>query len=140
MTQLLERFNLESMFRRFIASHPVWGTCAGMILLSRGVNDNSIAPYGVIDIAVDRNGYGRQVFSKVVSSRLSLNGHREDLELVFIRAPRVTRTGEGVETLLTCEDDPVLMAQGHVLVSSFHPELTRSTILHDFFARRFPVV
>jgi len=138
MADLLKRFGLEGAFLSFLESRPVWGTCAGMILLSSKVNDGSIIPYKAIDIAVDRNGYGRQIHSTVVPSILSLNGSRERLELVFIRAPRVTRVGEGVTTLLRWGNDPVLLMQDNILVSAFHPELTGSTLLHRYFARTFP--
>jgi 5'-phosphate synthase pdxT subunit len=139
MAQLLTRLHLHDRFVSFIGKRPVWGTCAGMILLASKVNDASITPYGVIDIAVDRNGYGRQVFSTVLESTLELNGTRENLDLVFIRAPRVTRVGKGVKTLLKRDGDPVLLSQRNILVSAFHPELTGSTLLHNYFARKFAV-
>lgn len=135
---LIMRLGLKEAFSSFIKSYPVWGTCAGMILLAAKVNDKSIVPYGAIDIAVERNGYGRQVHSLVAPSAISLNGTEERLDLVFIRAPRVTAVGRGVATLLTWNDDPVLLAQGRILVSAFHPELTGSTLLHEYFARKFP--
>jgi 5'-phosphate synthase pdxT subunit len=137
MVELLKRLRLEDRFKTFIRTQPIWGTCAGMILLATKVNDSSIIPFGVIDIAVDRNGYGRQVFSTVIESTLSLNGSREKLDLVFIRAPRVTEVGEGVTTLLKWDNDPVLLAQKNVLVSAFHPELTGSPILHEYFIHEF---
>lgn len=134
---LLKKFGMEEAFISFIESRPVWGTCAGMILLSKNVNDGSIKPYGVIDIAVDRNGYGRQVFSTVLSTEIDLDGDRKDIDLVFIRAPRVTETGKGVTPLVFRQDEPVMLKQGNVLVSAFHPELSGSTVLHDYFARKF---
>jgi len=137
MVRLLKRLDLETAFVSFIRSRPVWGTCAGMILLASRVNDDSIIPYSVIDIEVDRNGYGRQVFSTVIPSILSLNGARESFDMVFIRAPRVTRVGGGVSVLLTRGNDPVLLAQKNVMVSTFHPELTGSTRLHEYFVRKF---
>jgi len=130
-------YGLLEPLRVFGKTHPVWGTCAGMILLARQVNDNSINPYGVIDIAVDRNGYGRQFHSTVIPARLSLNGSSEQVEMVFIRAPRVTAVGPGVEVLLRRDQDPVLLCQNNILVSAFHPELTGSSFLHNYFARRF---
>jgi len=139
IVELLHRLGMDAPFREFIHAKPVWGTCAGMILLATRVNDQSVNPYGVIDIAVDRNGYGRQVFSTVLPSELALNGNRETLELVFIRAPRVTAVGEGVTTLLKREEDPVLLSQNNILVSAFHPELTGSTFLHNYFARNFVI-
>jgi 5'-phosphate synthase pdxT subunit len=137
ISELLVRLGLEGAFAAFIRSRPVWGTCAGMILLASRVGDSSVKTYGAIDIAVDRNGYGRQVFSTVAAAPLRLNGYHESLDLVFIRAPRVTWVGEGVTTLLKWGNDPVLLSQRNVLVSAFHPELTSSTTLHEYFTRRF---
>jgi len=140
MAELLQRLKLRDKITAFARTRPVWGTCAGMILLASEVNDATITPLGMIDIAVNRNGYGRQVFSTVISSQLAINGTREAFDLVFIRAPRVTRVGDGVKVLLKSGIDPVLLSQNNVLVSSFHPELTGSVTLHDYFSRKFPTV
>ncbi len=137
IADLLLRFDLQEPFSSFIRSRPVWGTCAGMVLLAAQVNDESVNPYGVIDIDVDRNGYGRQYFSDIYPARIQLDGRDHDLDLVFIRAPRVTRIGAGVRILLTRADDPVLLAQNNVLVSAFHPELTDSALLHRYFSFTF---
>lgn len=137
IAELLTRLDMEAAFETFIRSKPVWGTCAGMILLAAFVNDDSIKPYGVIDISVERNGYGRQVFSTVIKSKLSLNGRTEEIDMVFIRAPRVTHVGAGVITLMKRDEDPVLLTQKNVMVSAFHPELTGSNRLHDYFSRKF---
>lgn len=139
IADLLVRLEMKEAFATFIKSNPVWGTCAGMILLAAKVAGHSISPYGMIDITVERNGYGRQVHSLVSPSSISLNGSTDKLDLVFIRAPRVIEVGPGVTTLLTWNNDPVLLAQNNILVSAFHPELTGSTLLHEFFARRFPL-
>jgi pyridoxal 5'-phosphate synthase pdxT subunit len=139
IADLLVRLGMHDEFAAFIRSRPVWGTCAGMILLAAKVSDGSVATYDAIDITVERNGYGRQVHSLVAPSSIALNGSTAKLDLVFIRAPRVTAVGPGVTTLLSWNDDPVLLAQKNVLVSAFHPELTGSTLLHEYFARRFPV-
>lgn len=140
IADLLQRFALQEPFGAFIRSRPVWGTCAGMILLAAHVNDQTVNPYGVIDIDVDRNGYGRQFFSDVRPGRMSLDGVDHRLDLVFIRAPRVTRVGGGVTVHITCDGDPVLLSQRNVLVSSFHPELTESALLHRYFAVSFAAV
>ena len=134
IADLLQRFDLEEAFSSFIRSRPVWGTCAGMILLAARVNDETVNPYGVIDIDVDRNGYGRQYSSDIYPTHIELDGAAEELPLVFIRAPRVTRVGMGVKVLLTHKGDPVILAQKNVLVSAFHPELTSSTLLHRHFS------
>lgn len=137
MLNLLDRFDLNESLLTFAKNKPVWGTCAGMILLAKKINNSEQRAFGLIDIEIDRNGYGRQYFSTVVKSQFSLNGHSEDLNLVFIRAPRVTRVGEKAQVLMKMKDDPVLISQDNILVSSFHPELTGSVFLHDYFISKF---
>ncbi len=137
IAELLERLDIRQPFGEFIKRHPVWGTCAGMILLASAVDDGTIAPYKAIDITVQRNGYGRQIHSATVQGLIELNGHREELELVFIRAPRVIHVGQRVNVLMTWETDPILLSQNEVLVSSFHPELSDSVYLHEFFSLHF---
>lgn len=109
-----------------------FGTCAGAILLAREVHGPSQASLGLLDISVLRNGYGRQLASDVhfVTSKL-----RKDppLELVFIRAPVIESVGSGVEVLAVDAGHPVLVQQGRVLASTFHPELTDDTAVHEHF-------
>ena len=122
ITRLMRLYGLEEAIRSFAA--PVLGTCAGMILLDR-------AHLGLVDVDVERNGYGRQVAS--FEADLVLAGHAEPLRGVFIRAPRVTDAGPGVEVLASHEGSPVLLRQGRFLVASFHPELTGDTRVHERF-------
>jgi 5'-phosphate synthase pdxT subunit len=102
---------------------PVFGTCAGMILLDR-------AHLGLVDVEVERNGYGRQLAS--FEADLDL-GDGEPLRGVFIRAPRVTEAGPEVDVLASHDGAPVLLRQGRFLVASFHPELTDDTRVHAKF-------
>ena len=120
--RLIRLYGLEQAIRSFSA--PVLGTCAGMILLDR-------AHLGLVDIDVERNGYGRQVAS--FEADLDLEGETEPLRGVFIRAPRVADAGPDVEVLASHEGDPVLLRQGRFLVASFHPELTGDTRVHERF-------
>jgi pyridoxal 5'-phosphate synthase pdxT subunit len=122
ITRLMRLYGLEEAVRRFAG--PVFGTCAGMILLDR-------AHLGLIDVEVDRNGYGRQVAS--FEADLELVGDGEPLRGVFIRAPRVTEHGADVEILATHAGEPVLLRQGRFLVASFHPELTDDPRVHERF-------
>jgi pyridoxal 5'-phosphate synthase pdxT subunit len=122
ITRLMRLYGLEEAVRRFAG--PVFGTCAGMILLDR-------AHLGLIDVEVDRNGYGRQVAS--FEADLELVGDDEPLRGVFIRAPRVTEHGADVEILATHAGEPVLLRQGRFLVASFHPELTDDPRVHERF-------
>jgi 5'-phosphate synthase pdxT subunit len=120
--RLIRLYGLEEAIRTFPA--PVLGTCAGMILLDRD-------HLGLVDIAVERNGYGRQVAS--FEADLELEGETEPLRGVFIRAPRVVETAPGVEVLAEHDGSPVLLRQGRFLVASFHPELTDDTRVHERF-------
>src|SRR5919201_596719 len=113
---------LEEAIRSF--SRPVFGTCAGMILLDR-------RHLGVLDLEVARNAYGRQVAS--FEADLELEGEERPLRGVFIRAPRVREVGQGVEVLAELDGEPVLVRQGRFLVASFHPELTEDTRVHELF-------
>ncbi|HUQ21843.1 MAG TPA: pyridoxal 5'-phosphate synthase glutaminase subunit PdxT [Gaiellaceae bacterium] len=122
ITRLMSLYGLEEAIRSF--SEPVFGTCAGMILLDR-------AHLGLVDVDVERNGYGRQVAS--FEADLTLAGEDEPLRGVFIRAPRVTDAGPEIEVLASHEGSPVLLRQGRFLVSSFHPELTGDTRVHERF-------
>ncbi|MHB1243577.1 MAG: pyridoxal 5'-phosphate synthase glutaminase subunit PdxT [Gaiellaceae bacterium] len=122
ITRLMRLYGLEQAIREFAA--PVLGTCAGMILLDRD-------HLGLVDVEVERNGYGRQVAS--FEADLALEGGGEPLRGVFIRAPRVTAAGPGVEVLATYAGDPVLLREGRFLVASFHPELTADTRVHERF-------
>lgn len=133
MSMLMSSSGLLKPLRRFVAdSVPIFGTCAGMIVLASDIEDgrdDQIA-LGAIDITVQRNGYGRQLQSVEtdidVADGTSFHG-------IFIRAPRVTRVGEGVEVLALHRGDPVLLRQGSVLVASFHPELTDDPTIHEMF-------
>ena len=120
--RLIRLYGLEEAIRRFAA--PVFGTCAGMILLDRN-------HLGLVDLEVDRNAYGRQVAS--FEADLELDGEDEPLRGVFIRAPRVREVGPGVEVLAELDGEPVLLREGRFLVASFHPELTGDSRVHERF-------
>jgi pyridoxal 5'-phosphate synthase pdxT subunit len=122
IARLMPLYGLEDALRRFVG--PVFGTCAGMILLDRNHLE-------LVDVEVDRNAYGRQVAS--FEADLELGGDAQPLRGVFIRAPRVRDTGADVEVLAELDGEPVLLRQGRFLVASFHPELTDDTRVHDLF-------
>jgi len=110
-----------------------FGTCAGAILLAREVHGPAQASLGLLDIAVLRNGYGRQLASDVRLGSTSLR--KEPLEMVFIRAPIIESVGKGVEVLAKDAGHPVLVRQGRILAATFHPELTDDTIVHEHFLK-----
>ena len=120
--RLMRLYGLEDAIRRF--EQPVLGTCAGLIVLDRD-------HLGLVDVEVARNAYGRQVSS--FEADLELVGEDEPLRGVFIRAPRVTAAGDGVEVLAKLDGEPVLLRQGRFLVATFHPELTDDTRVHELF-------
>lgn len=135
MNIMIDRFDLREPLLRFGRSKPVFGTCAGMIMLAREIENNvsQVQPLGLMDIDVDRNGYGRQVHSFEEKLDADLAGQKASLTATFIRAPRVTRLGAGVETLATWHNDPVLIKQGRLLAASFHAELDNDTRLLEYF-------
>ena len=126
MLKLMVGEGLVEPLRDFCRSgRPVLGTCAGAILLAHQVSDPAQDSLDVLDIDVQRNGYGRQLDSRIVA--LAGEGDWEDLEAVFIRAPIIRRVGPGVEVLVRRDDDPVLVRQGPVWAATFHPEMTSDT-------------
>jgi 5'-phosphate synthase pdxT subunit len=114
---------------------PVFGTCAGMILLATTIRDGRADQrhFGVLDIAVRRNGYGRQVAS--FETDIKLVGDETPFHGVFIRAPRVEEVGDGVEILAELDGDPVLVQRDRLLAASFHPELAADPRLHERFVQ-----
>ncbi len=132
--KLLDRFELlEPLKERTNDGMPLYGTCAGLILMASEILGGGEAPHriGVMDVGVRRNAYGRQVDS--FEAELEVKGLVDPFTAVFIRAPAIERVGEGVEVLATCDGVPVVVRQGHLLASSFHPEMTGDARLHGMF-------
>ncbi|MCK4394743.1 pyridoxal 5'-phosphate synthase glutaminase subunit PdxT, partial [Candidatus Bipolaricaulota bacterium] len=129
---LLAAGSLREELRRLIREgFPFFGTCAGMILLANEVEGQEETNIGGIDITVARNASGRQVDS--FETVLAVKGIGDDVPAVFIRAPYITRLGNGVTALAEHEGAVVMARQGNVLVTSFHPELTSDTRIHRYF-------
>jgi pyridoxal 5'-phosphate synthase pdxT subunit len=132
--KLLDRFELlEPLRLRVARGMPLYGTCAGMILMARAITGQEDAPYrlGVMDLCVRRNAYGRQLDS--FEADLDVDGLDEPFRAVFIRAPAVDGSGDEVEVLASHDGRPVLVRQGHMLASSFHPEMTDDPRVHEMF-------
>ena len=132
MSQLLESSGLfDPISTRIADGMPVFGTCAGMILLASEILDgrSDQRSFSAIDISVRRNAFGRQVdsFEGAINSSIG------DFHGVFIRAPRIERVGDEVEVLGSIHNEPVLVRQGNVLAASFHPELSNDARLHEYF-------
>ena len=129
MLKLLEIENLTEPLRQFAAGKPVFGTCAGAILLAHSVTRPEQPSLNLIDIDVARNAYGRQIDSRI--ARVDAGG--SEMEAVFIRAPRILRVGPGGKILATYNGDPVWVEQGRHMVTTFHPELTPDSRVHQRF-------
>jgi 5'-phosphate synthase pdxT subunit len=123
----LEKFHAEG--------RPIFGTCAGLILLAREVDNPRQFSLGLIDVGVERNAYGRQRESFEADGRATLDGRATPVEMVFIRAPRIRHVGPGVETLARHGEEPVMVRQGSVLAATFHPELTDDSTVHEYFCQ-----
>jgi len=122
--------NLETPLREFAAVNPTFGTCAGLILL---------AQWGLLDIEVERNGYGPQIASCIQDLQVQVPRKRKrSITGVFIRAPRILSTGADVDVLCKAQDEPVLVQQELLLAATFHPELTSDTWIHELFLKMSP--
>jgi 5'-phosphate synthase pdxT subunit len=132
--KLLDRYELIEPLRGRVADGmPLYGTCAGAILMARDVAGDQDAPHrlGVLDVVVRRNAYGRQLDS--FEADLPIDGLAGDFRGVFIRAPIIESCGEDVDVLAAVEGRPVLVRQGRLLASTFHPEMTADARVHDMF-------
>jgi 5'-phosphate synthase pdxT subunit len=129
MLKLLEAEGLAAAVREFGLKKPIYGTCAGAILLAREVTNPPQPSLDLIDITVERNGYGRQIDSRIAK----IDG---DLEAVFIRAPIIRRVGAQARVLASYGGDPVWVEQGRHMVTTFHPELTGDLRVHRRFLEK----
>lgn len=129
---LAEHGFLEKL-RDFVSTKPTFGTCAGAILLAKEVENPPQQSLGALDIRIRRNAYGRQIDSSIREARTKLG--EKPLEMVFIRAPKITATGRDVEVLASKDGDPVLVRQGKIMAATFHPELSNDTRVHEEFLK-----
>jgi 5'-phosphate synthase pdxT subunit len=134
-TSMLKLLNMENLFEdlaEFGKQRPIFGTCAGAILLAKEVENPSQASLGLMDLTVQRNGYGRQIDSRI--AEIDIGG--EKMEAVFIRAPIIRRVGTAARVLATYENRPVLVEEGRHMVATFHPELTGDVSVHKRFVAK----
>jgi 5'-phosphate synthase pdxT subunit len=134
LLKLMDAWDFVPALEKFHgAGKPIFGTCAGLILLAREVESPQQFSLGFIDVTVERNAYGRQRESFEASGEAKLGPEPVQLEMVFIRAPRIKRVGPRVQVLAEHGGEPVMARQDRVLVATFHPELTDSAKVHRYF-------
>ena len=134
MGKLLVDFDIKDILSEKIKDGlPVWGTCAGMILLAKEIADQDTTHLPLMDIVVKRNAYGRQLGSFFCEAPVT--GVASDVKMPFIRAPYIEKAGEGVEILSVVDENIVAAREENLLVTSFHPELTDDTRLHQYFIK-----
>jgi 5'-phosphate synthase pdxT subunit len=131
MLKFLERDGFLEKLRDFVKVKPSFGTCAGAILLAKEVENPTQTSLGVMDICVRRNAYGRQLDSNIREAETILPGG--PLEMVFIRAPKISKQGKDVEVLASYDGDPVLVRQDKTMAATFHPELSQDKRVHEAF-------
>ena len=140
MLKLLHYDHLMEPFARCAREKPVFGTCAGAILLAKHVSNPAQESLALMDIDVERNAYGRQLESRVAElepePEFRARTGRETLEAVFIRAPIIRRTGPNTKVLARFRGDPVLVEEGPYMVATFHPELTADARVHSLFLEK----
>jgi len=129
--KFLEQHNFFETLREFCSVKPVFGTCAGAILLAREVLHPPQRSLGLLHAVLERNAYGRQIDSAILQSETSLPGG--PLEMVFIRAPRIVRVDPDVEVLAERDGFPTLVRQGTLMAATFHPELSGDRRVHEAF-------
>jgi pyridoxal 5'-phosphate synthase pdxT subunit len=136
MLKLIDQEKLLVPLREFGRERPIFGTCAGAILLARGVENPPQPSLGLMDMEVERNAYGRQLDSRI--AHLHPRGMDGEMEAVFIRAPIIRHVGGDAKVLATYDGDPVLVEQGRHLAATFHPELTEDARVHLMFLEKIP--
>ena len=132
MSLLLDTFRLRSPIKDFAKNKPIMGTCAGLIMMAKNIeNESKVVPLEVFDITVNRNAYGRQIMSNKVPIKLELNNESICLDATLIRAPKITELSDNIMVLAMIKNSPAVILQGMHLGMSFHPELNGLTIFHE---------
>ena len=132
MSLLIDSFNLRDSLLDFSKNKPILGTCAGLILMAKNIeNELKVNPLGIFDITVDRNAYGRQIMSKKEKINMKFDSKLIDFEVTLIRAPKIKGMGNEIQVLLELDDSPIAIYNGMHMGLSFHPELNGVTLFHD---------
>ena len=133
ISKLIEKNNFREAIINFSKVKSIFGTCAGMILLSSTKKSSHVAPLNVMDFTIDRNAWGRQVDS--FSAHVSLRELKKSFYTYFIRSPRIKRKGNKIKVLAFYENEPVLLTDGRHLAASFHPEIGNDMRIHQYFIK-----
>ena len=129
---LLDSYNLRKPIKEFAKEYPIMGTCAGLIMMSTKIeNDTKVKPLEILDVVVDRNAYGRQIMSSKESISFNLNNQTMCVDATLIRAPKIISSGNSVNIIAKIGGHPVAVMQGKHIGLSFHPELDGVTIFHE---------
>lgn len=134
MSKQIDRNGLRAPIKDFGKKNPIMGTCAGMILLSNSKNGKNMDPLNIMDFTVDRNAWGRQVYSFTDTLKLHFD-KRKQFKGTFIRAPKINQIGKQIKVLAEYNGEPVMLKNSKHLVCSFHPEIGKDTRIHQFFLK-----
>ena len=136
MSNLIDKQGLYEVINNFISTKPVYGTCAGLILLSSIIKNNNqlkknIKSFKVLDMEIERNGWGRQINSFI--KEIKIKPFKKKYKAIFIRAPKIKSLNKDIEVLSQFSNTPVMIKKGHILGTTFHPELTEDKRIHEYF-------
>ena len=138
MTDLIDRNGMHKDICSFSILKPILGTCAGLIMMAKIVNDDRVKPLNILDIEVDRNAYGRQVNSFRDALSVSIGEKVENISATIIRAPKINRMSKDIEIISSYNNEPVAIKQGMHVGLAFHPELDGITLFHEYtFVKQF---
>ena len=132
MSLLIDSFNLRKSILDFSKENPILGTCAGLILMARAIEDESkVNPLGILDIEVSRNAYGRQIMSRKENIMIESDSKTFDIELTLIRAPKILKINKNINVIAEIDNLPAAVFDGRHMGLSFHPELNGVTFFHE---------
>lgn len=138
ISKQVDRSNLRDIIIEYAKTHPIFGTCAGMILLSSNEDSKNLLPLRILDFQVERNAWGRQLHSFEDELLLEFD-EKDNFNAVFIRAPRISKIGKNIKVLASYKQEPVLLTDGRHIVSSFHPEIGSDYRIHQYFINKINV-
>ena len=132
MSKLMNRMDFYRPLKSFANDYPILGTCAGLILMAEKVVDTELEPLGLLDIKVERNGYGRQINSNTINVDIEFNNINRSFSASFIRAPKIVSYGDSITVLSMRDEEPIIVKNDKHMGISFHPELDNISILHEY--------